>query len=84
MSFIVEEKLLQFLVEFILEWFSEKFGYRVKFVENMYIIWGMVSKFFFMIIYEEDSIEDRLIYVCVKGVFDLKMIEVQFWIVFFV
>lgn len=81
MSSTAEEKLPQLPAELTPEWFSEKFGHRVKSAENTHTIWGTASKLFFTITYEEDSTEDRPTHVCVKGVFDPKMIEAQPWTV---
>lgn len=63
------------------QWLSEKLGQRVKSAENTHTIWGTASKLFYTIVYEEDSSEARPTYICVKGVFDPKMIEAQPWTV---
>lgn len=64
------------------EWFGEKLGHKIKAVENTRNIWGTASKLFYTITYEDgESRSDRPTHVCVKGVFDPKMIEAQPWTV---
>ena len=63
------------------EWFSAKLGHKIKSVENTRNIWGTASKLFYTITYEDESSEDRPTNICVKGVFDPKMIEAQPWTV---
>ncbi|KAL4731734.1 hypothetical protein ACLX1H_000716 [Fusarium chlamydosporum] len=62
-------------------WFSSKLGYKIKSVENTRNIWGTASKLFYTITYEDVSSEDSPKNICVKGVFDPKMIEAQPWTV---
>ncbi|KAF4425160.1 hypothetical protein F53441_14184, partial [Fusarium austroafricanum] len=63
------------------EWFGAKLGHKVKSAENTRNIWGTASKLFYTITYEDESSGERPTYVCVKGVFDPKMIEAQPWTV---
>jgi hypothetical protein len=63
------------------EWFEAKLGHKIRSVENSRNIWGTASKLFYTITYENESQEERPTDVCVKGVFDPKMIEAQPWTV---
>lgn len=63
------------------EWLGAKLGHKIKSVENTRNIWGTASKLFYSITYEYDSSNERPTHVCVKGVFDPKMIEAQPWTV---
>ncbi|KAF3015279.1 hypothetical protein E8E14_006441 [Neopestalotiopsis sp. 37M] len=64
------------------EWLSSKLGHKVKSIENTSNIWGTASKLFYTITYEDDgNSSDRPTYICIKGVFDPKMIEAQPWTV---
>lgn len=64
------------------EWLGSKLGHKIKSINNTRNIWGTGSKLFYIITYEqhEDSGE-RPTDVCVKGVFDPKMVEAQPWTV---
>lgn len=63
------------------KWFGAKLGHKVKSAENTRNIWGTASKLFYTITYEDESSDEKPTYVCVKGVFDPKMIEAQPWTV---
>ncbi|KAK1244289.1 hypothetical protein MKX07_003088 [Trichoderma sp. CBMAI-0711] len=63
------------------EWLGEKLGHKIKSIENTSNIWGTASKLFYTITYEEESSEERPQHICIKGVFDPKMIEAQPWTV---
>ncbi|KAK3356653.1 kinase-like domain-containing protein [Lasiosphaeria hispida] len=62
-------------------WLGFKLGHRIKSIENTRNIWGTGSKLFYTITYEEESSSERPTHVCVKGVFDPRMIEAQPWTV---
>ncbi|TPX12666.1 uncharacterized protein E0L32_000843 [Thyridium curvatum] len=61
------------------EWFSSKLGQKVKSIENTRNIWGTASKLFYDITYVDGSCDEKPTKVCVKDVFDPKMIESQPW-----
>ncbi|KAI1851352.1 hypothetical protein JX266_003427 [Neoarthrinium moseri] len=69
------------------EWLGSKLRHKVKSIENTHSIWGTASKLFYAITYEEDETdknddgEGRPTHICIKGVFDPKMIEAQPWTV---
>ncbi|PNP40523.1 hypothetical protein TGAMA5MH_07520 [Trichoderma gamsii] len=64
------------------EWLGAKLGQKIKSIENTHNIWGTGSKLFYTITYEdESSSKPRPSHVCIKGVFDPKMIEEQPWTV---
>lgn len=63
------------------QWLGDKLGHRVKSIENTSNIWGTASKLFYTITYENESSEERPKHICIKGVFDPKMIEAQPWTV---
>ncbi len=61
------------------EWLGAKLGHKIKSAENIRNIWGTASKLFYAITYEHESGDERPTHICVKGVFDPKMIEAQPW-----
>jgi hypothetical protein len=63
------------------EWLGAKLGHKIKSIENTRNIWGTGSKLFYNITYEDESSKERPSTVCIKGVFDPKMIEDQPWTV---
>lgn len=63
------------------EWLGAKLGHKIKSVENTRSIWGTGSKLFYTIAYEHESSDERPTHICIKGVFDPKMIEEQPWTV---
>lgn len=63
------------------QWLGEKLGYRVKSIENTSNIWGTASKLFYALTYEDESSDAQPNHICIKGVFDPKMIEAQPWTV---
>lgn len=63
------------------QWFSAKLGHKIESVENTRNIWGTASKLFYTLTYENATEEERPAKICVKGVFDPKMIEAQPWTV---
>ncbi|EEU40345.1 uncharacterized protein NECHADRAFT_32337 [Fusarium vanettenii 77-13-4] len=81
MSTTENEQLPALPSDLTAEWFGAKLGHEVKSVENTRNIWGTASKLFYTITYEHESSEERPKHVCVKGVFDPKMIEAQPWTV---
>lgn len=81
MSSTENEQLPALPSDLTAEWFGAKLGHEVKSVENTRNIWGTASKLFYTITYEHESSEERPKHVCVKGVFDPKMIEAQPWTV---
>lgn len=60
-------------------WLGSKIGHKIKSLENTRNIWGTGSKLFYHITYEEGSEEERPTNICIKGVFDPKMMEAQPW-----
>ncbi|KAJ4149724.1 hypothetical protein NW754_001158 [Fusarium falciforme] len=81
MSTTENEQLPALPSDLTAEWFGAKLGHEVKSVENTRNIWGTASKLFYTITYKHESSEERPTHVCVKGVFDPKMIEAQPWTV---
>lgn len=81
MSTASAEKLPALPSDITPEWLGAKLGHKIKSVENTRNIWGTASKLFYTITYDHSSSEDRPEHVCVKGVFDPKMIEAQPWTV---
>ncbi|KAH8168745.1 ecdysteroid kinase domain-containing protein [Sarocladium implicatum] len=75
------EKLPQHPDELTPDWFSDKLGAKVKSAENTRTIWGTGSKLFFTITYDDENATNLPTYICVKGVFDPKMIQEQPWTV---
>lgn len=64
------------------EWLSSKLGHKIKSAEHERSIWGTASKLFYTISYEDDeSRDEEPKHVCIKGVFDPKMIAAQPWTV---
>jgi hypothetical protein len=64
------------------EWLGTKLGHKIKSLDNTRNIWGTGSKLFYTIEYEDGKeSSDRPKHVCIKGVFDPKMIEAQPWTV---
>lgn len=64
------------------EWLSAKLGQKVKAIENTRNIWGTASKLFYSITYEDEGDgSERPTDICIKGVFDPKMIAAQPWTV---
>jgi hypothetical protein len=79
---MTDQKLPSTPEEITAEWFSEKLGHKVKSAEQTRSIWGTATKLFYTLSYaEEDKDADRPTHVCVKGVFDPKMIAAQPWTV---
>ncbi|KAH7311434.1 kinase-like domain-containing protein [Stachybotrys elegans] len=76
-----EEQLPMLPADLTAEWFSNKLGHKVRSIENTRNIWGTASKLFYTLSYEDGATQDRPTQVCVKGVFDPKMIESQPWTV---
>ncbi|KAH7398658.1 kinase-like domain-containing protein [Phaeosphaeria sp. MPI-PUGE-AT-0046c] len=62
-------------------WLESKIGHKIKSLENTRNIWGTASKLFYNITYEDESEHERPTQICVKGVFDPKMMEAQPWTV---
>jgi hypothetical protein len=68
-------------------WLGSKLGHKIKTAENTRTIWGTASKLFFTITYEDEkdekdeSADERPTQICVKGVFDPKMMRDQPWTV---
>lgn len=63
------------------QWFSAKLGHKIKSIENTRNIWGTASKLFYNITYENETDQEMPVNICVKGVFDPKMIKAQPWTV---
>lgn len=64
------------------EWLSAKLNQKVKAIENTRNIWGTASKLFYAITYEDEGDgRERPTDICIKGVFDPKMIAAQPWTV---
>lgn len=62
------------------EWLGAKLKQKVKSVENTRNIWGTASKLFYRITYEDEGDgSGRPTDICIKGVFDPKMIAAQPW-----
>lgn len=70
--------------EITAEWLGAQLGHKIRSLENTQNIWGTGSKLFYTIEYEdgrETTGSDRPKHICVKGVFDPKMVESQPWTV---
>ncbi|CAJ2509654.1 Uu.00g146800.m01.CDS01 [Anthostomella pinea] len=66
------------------EWLSRKLGHKVASIENTSNIWGTASKLFYAITYEDGASSnngERPAHICIKGMFDLKLVEDQPWTV---
>ncbi|KAK7954628.1 hypothetical protein PG996_015437 [Apiospora saccharicola] len=65
------------------EWLSAKLNQKVKAIENTRNIWGTASKLFYAITYEDEEGDGSELPtdICIKGVFDPKMIAAQPWTV---
>lgn len=67
-----------------IEWLGSVLGHKIKSIKNTHNIWGTASKLFYAIAYEQDASNtsgERPSHICIKGVFDPKMIEAQPWTV---
>ncbi|EFX04963.1 aminoglycoside phosphotransferase [Grosmannia clavigera kw1407] len=81
MSEITIEQLPAIPADVTVEWLGSKLGHKIKSIENTRNVWGTASKLFYTITYEDESTEDRPEHICIKGVFDPKLIEAQPWTV---
>lgn len=81
MSENASEKLPALPSDLTPEWLGVRLGHKIKSAENTRSIWGTASKLFYTITYEDESKDERPTQVCIKGVFDPKMIESQPWTV---
>ncbi|PNP59259.1 hypothetical protein THARTR1_01047 [Trichoderma harzianum] len=81
MSDTTSEQLPALLSDITPQWLGEKLGHRVKSIENTSNIRGTASKLFYTITYEVESSDEQPNHICIKGVFDPKMIEAQPWTV---
>ncbi|KAK6833289.1 hypothetical protein PG987_007983 [Apiospora arundinis] len=64
------------------EWLGSKLKQKVKSIENTRNVWGTASKLFYKITYEDEGDgSERPTDICIKGVFDPKMIAAQPWTV---
>lgn len=80
MSTTVEEKLPALPSDITPQWLGAKLGAKVRSAEHTHSIWGTGSKLFYAITYDDDVAKDgKPAYICIKGVFDPKMVETQPW-----
>ncbi|KAH8819147.1 kinase-like domain-containing protein [Xylogone sp. PMI_703] len=81
MASIVDEQLPALPSDITPEWLGDKLGQKIEAIEHTRSIWGTASKLFYTITYKHESANERPRCICVKGVFDPKMIELQPWTV---